>query len=183
MKRIFALLLSVGMVYLSSCNNDTQDTNLLVVPAKDSVSKGSYFQIAFNDLQRPNDSTHAFLINDLILNNKAVYTLQASMVCRPPDSLFAISILITDHSSKQMAMKLYLEDSTKTMLGNYYLVNNQSTFTDYSRGENKNFAIALKGSVVNITHEASDCMTGTFTLQLYYDKQTTPATGSFKIFH
>ncbi len=179
----FALLLA-GLSYLSSCQKkDDVNTNLLQEPSADSVSKGSYFRVSFNDPQHPNDTTEQFLINDLTRNNQAVYSLTSNTDMRPPDSVYLLKIELTDHNSQQINVHLSLiNDSTKSLIGNYYVKDNQSLFTDYTRGENKTYAIK-SGSVVNVTHDGDDCITGTFTLHLYYDHKTSDATGSFKIFH
>lgn len=148
----------------------------------DTVSKGSYFKITFKDMQHPNDTAESFTINDLIVNNKSIFTLYGKTVVTPPDSLYTAKIMITDHKSEKISMNLFLFDSTKVLIGEYKVPNNLSTLTDYTRGENKTYTIAV-GSIVNITHDGADCVTGTFTLNLYYDHVTSPATGSFKIFH
>ena len=181
MKRIFALML-IGIAYLSSCNKDNQNTNLLAEPQMDSVSKGSYFQIKFKDMQHPNDSMESFYINDLILNNQAIFTIIGKTVVTPPDSLYTARIQITDHKLQKMSLDLSLFDSSKVLVGDYKVFNNQSTFTDYTRGENKTYSIGV-GSIVSIAHDGADCITGTFTLNLYYNHVFSPATGSFKIFH
>ncbi len=79
-------------------------------------------------------------------------------------------------------MNLSIVNIYKSDTGHFKVVNNESTFTDYTRGENKTFSIAV-GSDVYITHNAADCITGTLSLSLYYDHVATPATGNFKIFH
>ena len=181
MKRILALML-IGIAYLSSCKKDNQNTDLLKEPKMDSVSKGSYFQIKFKDPQRPNDTAESFLINDLILNNQAIFTVYGNTVLTLPDSLYTAKIQIIDHKLQKISLDLSLFDSSKTLQADYKVFNNQSTLTDYTRGENKTYSIGL-GSVVTIVHDGNDCVTGTFALNLYYNHLYSPATGSFKIFH
>ena len=175
-------MLIAGLVYLSSCNNKSANTNLLITPTMDSVSKGSYFIISYADKQHPTDTVEKFALNDLILNNQAVISMTTTTVCRPPDSLYYATVQITDYKYKKIALNLSVFDSSRHDTGYYKVVNNNSTFTDYSRGENKNFSIGL-GSYIHVTHNGSDCMTGTFSFDLYYNHTTTNATGSFKIFH
>jgi hypothetical protein len=178
MKRIFALLLVSGIVYLTSCK-DSANPNLLVTPAQDSISKGSYFKINYSSSPGVSDS---FNISDLILNNQVVISMTANTNLVLPDSFYSAKILITDHRSQKMSLSLYVFDSTTYRDTLYYRIDNSSTFTDYSKGENKNYSVAT-GSYVKISHDGADCVTGTFMLNLYYNHLVSPATGSFKIFH
>ncbi len=181
MKWISTIILIAGIVFGASCNNSSNtNPNLLVTPAQDSVSKGSYLQISFPS---GTGDTESFNINDLILNNQVVISMSATTALMQPDSLFATTILVTDHKSQKISLNLSVTDTNKLEeIGNYYVVTNNSTFTDYSKGANKNYAVSI-GSHVKITHDGPDCITGQVYLNLYYNHVISQATGNFKIFH
>ena len=174
MRRISTLLLIAVIVYLSSCSNDNKNTNLLITPSVDSVSQGSLIDFSFKDKH--------FYINDLSLNNSPVITTTVKFARLATDSSWTAAIIETDHRSTRMSLNLMVARDTDNVEGIYFVTTTSSTFTDFSSGENKTYAIA-PGSSVTITHSDASYVTGTFALNMHYNHDTALAYGSFKIFH
>ena len=178
MGRIATLLLLTGVLYLSSCTNNSTNTNLNIVPSVDSVSKGSYVNVTFT----PGFPKY-FYLNDLIVSNSPVISESAIINNIAPDSFWSFALVLTDHKAKTISINLSAYNGTTTLIDTFYYVNtNGSTLTDYSGGANQTYSISI-GSWVYITHSDPSYMTGKLHLNLYYDHDTTLAYGDFKIFH
>ena len=176
MKSILTLLLIAGTFYLSSCNkNDTPVTNPVIIPKADSVTKGGYLQFSYNG--------ENFTINDLVVQQQVVYSLFANtMASDVSDTLYISQIQMTDHQSKTISLNLTTYNNTSlSPIGTYLVRTNDCTFTDFTNGENRVFAVSI-GSVVNLTNTGYTTE-GTLQLNLYYNRTSYPATGSFKIYN
>lgn len=171
MRRIFTVVMLAGLCYLSACSED--GTSVTPMSTNDTVSKGGYMQIAFG--------TKSFLLEDLVVNNSPVHTLYASLLSSPPDNYFTARIIAKDEKSKTVTLNLTLKNSSTVPTGVYQVVENNSTLSDYSSGQNRNYAISV-GSYIDIT-SSSYPIKGTLHLNLYYNHQTIPATGDFKIYY
>jgi hypothetical protein len=178
MKSIFTIILLslAGIFCLSSCSNKDAKTNsYILVPSTDSVSKGSTMFITFG--------VDSFNLTDLVVSGTPVEYLYASDTFNVNDSFWMGRILVTDYQLKQISLNLSVSNTTNsyyTDTGYYYVTANNSTLTDYSKGENKTYTI-LAGSYIHITRSYSP-VTGTMNLNLYYNHTTGTATGNFRIF-
>jgi hypothetical protein len=174
MKRIFTLIMIAGVVYLSSCGNGAND-KIAVIPAPDSTSKGSKFQISFG--------SETFFLNDYTLNKIPTVSLFASDIYNATDSMWHARIEVTDRTNKQISLILNVDNPIigDTSVATFYVTKNTSTLSDYSNGENKTYAISV-GSYVNIT-QATYPIKGDLFLTLYYNHDTLQATGNFLIYY
>ena len=175
MKSIFTLLLAAAAFYLSSCTTNSSPNTLTIIPKADSISVGDTLQISF--------AGKSFIITDLTILNSPVQTLFAkTQAFDQNDTLYIGQILQTDHLYKTISVNLTVYNSTSSpsSIGTYLVRDNTCTLTDYSEGQNRTYAVSI-GSTVNITNSTYPLM-GTLSLNLYYDHNSYPATGSFKIY-
>ncbi len=171
MKNFFPLLLLVGVMYLSSCGNGANDPLPVAVPA-DSTTTGSYLTTWFLG--------DAFVINDLALNGVSKIQLHASDIYNATDSVWVCRVQLIDVFKDKMEMNITAQGSLST--GAFTVVDNTSTLTDYTHGQNKVYSVA-PGSIINVTQSFYP-IKGTMDLTLYYNHTTTystSATDSFKI--
>ncbi len=175
MKRILALLLLSGIVYLSSCGDGGNDP-LPTVVKPDSTSKGDTMVINYTGMF---SGSKNFTILDYVKNNSPYYEMYASVVYNKTDSLWHCKLQLIDNKLKKCAMKLSLVGPTQT--GTFSIPDNTSTFIDYTDGTNTTYEISQTGSNVNII-QATYPIRGTFNLILYRNYNTYNANGSFKIF-
>ncbi|MCD6013696.1 MAG: hypothetical protein K0Q79_3558 [Flavipsychrobacter sp.] len=175
MKRIFALLLISGIVYLSSCGDGGNDP-LPPVVKPDSTSKGDTFIVNYASLS---GTPRNFLIVDYVKNNSPYYEMYASVIYNATDSLWHCRIQLIDNKMKKLSLKLALTNTSPT--GTFTIPDNTSTFIDYTEGSNATYEVSMSGSSVNITH-ATYPIQGTYTLTLYRNFKTYTAYGQFKIF-
>ena len=168
MKNIFTLLLLSGVFYLSSCGNGANDP-IPYVPPADTIKNGSYFSAWFLNDQ--------FFIWDLKVNNVPVYNLHSSVIYNSTDSLWECRVFCTDFTKKQMDISFMAVGTSPT--GTYTVVDNKSTLTDYSHGENKTYSIGI-GSVVTLS-QSSYPVKGLMNLTLNYNHNTVYANDTFKI--
>lgn len=175
MKRFATLLLLSGLVYLSSCG-DGSNTPLPVAPSADTVSKGSLVQFTYT-----NDSglISSFSINDLTIHNVAYYTLTATDVYNATDSLWHLKVEVADLKRMQIAFMVELVNTSST--GIFTVNNNNSSFIDYTHGENNIYSV-YAGSSIDIT-QSSYPIKGTMSLTLYKNHVTSTATGNFVIYY
>jgi hypothetical protein len=139
------------------------------------VSKGSYVHLHFRYRE--------FFLHDLIVSNSPVITTSARVSNVAPDSFWSAAVIVTDHTSKTMSLNLSVFNSTIYMDSTYYVLNNGSTLTDFTAGQNRTWSVSLANSWIFITHADANYVTGKVNLNLYYDHDTTLAYGDFKIFH
>jgi hypothetical protein len=178
MKSFFTIALIAGIVYLSSCNNKTD--NLTPVPM-DSVSKGSYLQLSFGSKN--------FNIVDLSVNNSPVYTIVASTIATDQyDTLWDANLVETDHKSTQMSLSMRaFHDSVgithdSSGRGVYHVLDNNSTLTDHSTGQNRVYTI-LPGSTMTVQATGNYYIQGYLNLRLKYNYDTSlTASGNFKYY-
>lgn len=175
MKRIFALLLLAGVVYLSSCGDGAND-KLPAVIKPDSTSKGD--TLIFNYTNAAG-TTKNFLLIDYVINNSPHYEMYSSIVYSKSDSLWHLKIQLIDNKLKNMALNLNLVGPTQT--GTYIFPNNSSTFINYSDKANTTYEVSNFGSTVDII-QATYPIRGTFALKLYRNFNVFHGTGSFKIY-
>lgn len=176
MKNILTLLVISAVIFLASCGNGGNDSNIHTTPIPDSSSKGGFIAISFT-----NDSsvTEGFNIYDLMKNNWAVYALYASVVYNHTDSLWHCSVQLADQKSQQLG--IIFNGTGASSIGDYFVTTNTCTVIDYSHGQNTTYTIA-PGSSVNIT-QASFPIEGTINFVLYRNHFSTTATGNFKIYY
>ncbi len=175
MRKIFALLLLAGTVYLSSCGNGGND-KLPIVPAADSTSNGDSLQFTFTNDKFVNES---FLIVDYTLHNVPVYQIFASNIYSYSDSMWHLKLQLIDQKSQQMSLYITLTGASQT--GSFYVTDNTSSFVNYVHGDNATYLIA-PGSSAYLTQGAYP-IRGTMNLSLYRNHKTNPATGTFKVFN
>jgi hypothetical protein len=170
------ILLLAGILCLSSCSNkDTKTINYTHVPSADSVSKGSTLTIALGTID-------TFTLTDLTVTATPIEFLYASDIFNVNDSFWMATILVTDYRLKQIALNLNATNTNPNHIdtGYYYVTTNNSTLTDYSKGENKTYTVTI-GSWLHITRSYSPVI-GTMSLNLYYNHATITATGNFSIY-
>jgi len=173
MKSTFILAILCGIIALSSCSNGGNTP--VPIPARaDTVSKGDSLQFSFST-----DTPRTFNISDLVIRQSPVYAMTGSVYYNGTDSLFHVKIQVIDYKMQQMA--LYLEAANNALTGLFTVVKNSSTFTDYTRGQNLTYSVAL-GSTVNVT-SASYPIRGSFNLYIYHNHDSIPASGTFKIYY
>ncbi len=173
MKSIITVLLLSCLFGLSSCSEDSGTTNLVTVPVEDTITKGSYLQIAFLD--------KSFYISDISVNNSPIYEMFANSLFNDRDSIWSSKLVLTDYRNQKMALYLNTKTNNANNIGKYFVQDNTSTLTDFSGGENKNYAITT-GSHIEITTYASQYLEGSLYLNLRYNYAYYVATGHFKIF-
>ena len=175
MKHILTILFIAGAFYWSSCTkNDTPINAPVILPKADSVSVGDSLQLSF--------AGKSFTITDLTVINSPVYSLFGkTQAFDQYDTLWIAQIQMTDHQSKTISLNLTAYNNTSgTSTGTYLVRDNTCTVTDFSEGQNKNYAVAI-GSSISIT-DTFKTLRGILSLNLYYDHNYYPATGSFKIY-
>jgi len=179
MRNIFTFLLLAGVIYFSSCNSGGNSTTkaLQVFPSTDTVTKGSYIQLSWTNLS---GVTESYYITDLSVNNSPLYEI-GSTVTENADSTWASKIILKDFTKKQIALNLSMENPTLTNSGTYSVLNNSSTLTDYSLGQNKTYSIS-QGSYALYNTVGGTFIQGTLNLNLVYNFQSVNATGSFLIY-
>ena len=174
MKSVLTILLIACTFYLSSCTTNSSSSNLTVLPKADSVMNNGFLQISFNG--------ESFLINNLTVLNSPVYTSTSSILpTNITDTLWIGQFQMSDHKATQVSLNLTgYNDVSGAAIGTYFVTTNTSTLTDYSQGQNRVYAVSI-GSSINVTNVLNDTTYGTLSLNLYYNNNTYPATGSFKI--
>lgn len=180
MKRFYTLILIAGLAYLCSCSNNS---NTVVTPKADSVSNGSYINMNL----RP-DTADSFKVYDYTLNKTPVYKIygEKSVVYNITDTQYVMKIQLTDYRSSKVALNLTAYRRSTVDTGDYFVNTNTSTLTDFTKGENKTYAIALDTGV--LAHATLHLSTGTyplkgtFSLRLRYNYDTSRATGRFVIY-
>ena len=173
MRSIFILAFICGIAALSACSNGGNSPVPAPVAA-DTISKGDSLQFSFST-----DTPRTFNISDLVISKSPIYALYASTTFNPTDSLYHFKMQVIDYKMRQMA--LYIEAINNTSVGLYQVTRNSSTFTDYSRGQNLTYSVAL-GSTVNVT-QSSYPIRGSLNLYIYHNHDSIPATGAFKIYY
>jgi hypothetical protein len=180
MKHNFTLILFAALVGLASCGSGGEKiTNILALPVADSVSKGSEFQITFNNTGTDSET---FNMYDLTENNSPVHAMSATVIMNPQDSFWTANIEVTDYLAKQVSLNLNVVRDSTFSYGVYNVIANNSTLTDYSLGQNRVYAVTT-GSTVTLTLVSPSVITGTFNFNLLYNYQFNTATGSFTIYH
>lgn len=171
MKRLLSLLLIFGAIYAASCNKDDSPT-VVVIPKEDSVTRNSSFNVKF-------DTTSVF-IRDLAVQNSPIYSITCRLDSVSPTRYY-LNLVVTDHKKNLVTTTIRAFNNTSDPLGDYFVTEPNSTLTDYTKGENKTYSIAI-GSKISITNPFYP-LTGTFAINLYYNHKTIPATGAFKVYN
>jgi|GEM_PF-4680251 len=168
MRNIVTLLLVSGIVFICSCGNGA-NAPIPIVPPADSSSNGSYLNIWFQ-------ADH-FIMKDLSLNGVSSIQVHATDIFNATDTFWEFHMQVVDQPKNQMELNLTARGNSPT--GAFTVVDNSSTLTDYSHGENKVYAIAI-GSVVTVTQNNYP-IKGNMNLTLYYNHATTYANDSFQL--
>ena len=179
MKRIaVASLIACSVALgLSSCTKtSTPVTNLPVVPSSDSVSNGSYLQIYFG--------SKSFYVKDLAVAKSVVHSLYIKTAASDASNMkFIGQMQVTDHLRKMVSINITATNDTSlsgTGIGQYTLVTNTSTLTDYSDGENKTYSIMIPDSYFTVD-SIGLYYEGSFYFNMNYNNQGVGAYGTYKI--
>ena len=174
MKNFLAIiLLFITVINFSSCDkNSDATTSSIIVPPVDSVSLNSTITLYYR-----NDT---FIVHDLAVKNVPIEVLTGSTMYNSSDSIWQVTILLTDKTNTEISMNLTAYNATSNAVGTYYVTTNSSTFTDYTTGQNRTYSV-MEGSYITIT-QLTNPLTGTLGLTLHYNNDTLPATGSFGIY-
>jgi hypothetical protein len=175
MRKIFALLLLAGTIYLSSCGNGGND-KLPIPAAADSTSQGDSLQFTFTN---DNFVTESFLITDYSLHNVPVYQIFGSNIYSYSDSMWHLKLHLIDQKLQQMSLYITLTGTSQT--GSFSVTDNTSSFVDYTHGDNATYLVS-PGSSVYVLQGAYP-IRGTLNLNLYRNHKTYPAFGTFRVFN
>lgn len=167
MKYLFALGVTVAMLMLVSCGNGSNTPPPAVV-VPDTVTAGSYSWLAYN--------ADSMILHDLTVNNYPVIVLQASDVYNPTDSIWTLSIQVTDKTNTRYSMMLNAQNTSPT--GLFTVVSNSSSFTDFGGGLSKRTYSIDIGSVINVV--TSTPLKGNMSLGLHYNFTSTTAVDTFQ---
>jgi hypothetical protein len=170
MKYLLSALLICSVAYLSSCNSKDDSAKMLYPVAGDTTTNGSTASMSYN--------TSSFNLYALSVNNSPLVAMSASIKAAT-DTTYNAQIVITDYTKTQFGLNLSCLNSSSS--GTFYVVDNSSTFTDYTNAQNVTYQVAI-GSTVTIT-QSSYPITGTYNLNLYRNHTAYTATGGFSIYY
>lgn len=175
MRAIFTALMLTCVCYLSSCSSNDNNNTVTLPTAADSTTNTSYMQLSF--------AGKTFTVRDLKVRHQPIHSLFADVMASDVnDTLFIGQLQLTDHESKILNVNMTIyNNSSMSSVGTYYVTTNTSTVTDFTEGANKTYAVGV-GSTVEITN-TSISVDGTMNLDLYFNYNHYPATGTFTIYH
>lgn len=174
MKTLFTALFVFGALYFSSCTKlGTPVTNVPPVPKTDTVTNLGYMNITFGG--------KTYNMPHMVVTKSPVHTLIAlTKSFDQQDTLWISQIQVTDHKSKIFSIDLTSYNiSSGAAVGTYDIRDNSSTFTDFTEGKNRVYAVS-QGGTINITSSGYTTK-GNFNINLHYNSQDYPASGTFEI--
>lgn len=184
MKKLTITLTAGAMLALAACKKSTSTTttSTTTTSSTDTTFNGSYFQVSVNgknfkekDAQVSNSYGHLVTISSSLMDwaqQNGSTTKRIMITVFDPYAVYGLggnpaAFSVFAYGNGTGSFPMFVKGATPSWI---YQANPATTYYDTT-------------GTMNISHNGSDYLEGTFSANLYSSGSIYPATGSFKIFH